>query len=95
MRAAVHGDIRLLNKLVEDENAGIPEHWHRFLQGMVHFYDGDMSAAIDEFELSFELDESNMAACAMLAICLSWQGEWDQAHRPCRSPQNHEAAQRL
>ncbi len=83
MRAAVHGDIRLLNRLVGDENARIPEHWHRFLQGMVHFYDGDMSgAAIGDFELSFELDESNMAACAMLAICLSWQGEWDQALAP-------------
>ena len=62
----------------ENRRRRIPQDWRFFVDGMVHFYDGQMEEANKDFEQSLESDDNNMAALALSAICSAWQGKWDR-----------------
>ena len=84
MNAAILGDREFLEGFVQAEDVNISEEWRHFFHGLVCFYDGRMNEAVTDFTRSLEIEENNMAACAMLALSFMSTHDWDE-YFACRS----------
>ncbi len=78
MHAAVVGDTKSLKEFTDADGAKIPQDWRLFLEGMIHFYNGQLGEANSDFEQSLKSDANNMTALSLAAFSSGWQGNWNQ-----------------